>query len=320
MKRLFFLTVLVPFIFFAQIVQNTDLSKNKTYNYTSYSEEQNGVKKGIIKGPFEFYSKIIPNTVRLYWVYISANYNENEVANLLVFNDGQRAVNPKGALRIPTVLDNLIFNNKIPPTIGLFVTPGNLSKHYPENLGMSNPNNRLEEYDVLDDNYSRLLIEELLPEIEKNYHISTNPKKRIIGGSSSGAIAAFTVAWHHPEAFGNVISLIGSYTSIGYLPATNNSKGRLGGDSYPTLIRKNAIKPIRIFLQDGNNDIDNEHGNWFLSNQQMLAAFQWANANADKLNLNTPRYDIKYNWGTDGHSDTHGGVLLPEIITWLWRD
>ena len=320
MKRVFILILLITFNFFAQTVQNTDSTKNKSYTYSSYSKEQNGVEKGTIKGPFEFHSKIIPNTVRLYWVYIPANYDYNSPANLLVFNDGQRAINPKGALRIPTVLDNLIFNKKIPQTIGLFVTPGNLSEHYPEDLGMSNPNNRLEEYDVLDDNYSRLLIEELLPEIEKNYHISTDSRKRIIGGTSSGAIAAFTVTWHHPEAFGNVISLIGSYTSIGYLPATDDDKIRLGGDSYPTLIRKSAIKPIRIFLQDGSNDLDNEHGNWFLSNQQMLAAFQWANTNADKLNINTTRYDIKYNWGTDGHSDTHGGVLLPEIITWLWRD
>ena len=320
MKSLYFLTVLTTFNFFSQTVQNADSSKKNSYTYSSYSKEQNGVEKGTIKGPFEFHSKIIPNTVRLYWVYISANYDKNSPANLIVFNDGQRAINPKGALRIPTVLDNLIFNKKISPTIGLFVTPGNLSEHYPEGLGMSNPNNRLEEYDVLDDQYSRFILEELLPEIGKSYTFSSDPKKRIIGGTSSGAIAAFTVAWHHPEAFGNVISLIGSYTSIGYLPATNLSKGRLGGDSYPTLIRKNAIKPIRIFLQDGSNDIDNEHGNWFLSNQQMLLAFQWANANAEKLNLKTPRYDINYNWGTDGHSDTHGGVLLPEIITWLWRD
>lgn len=320
MKKIYLLTVLTSLHFFAQNVQNTESKKNEDYFYTTYSEVQNEVQKGVLEGPFEFHSTIIPNTVRLYWIYIPVNYNKNEPANLLVFNDGQRAINPKGSLRIPTVLDNLLFYNKIPTTIGLFITPGNVSEHYPKDLGMSNPNNRLEEYDVIDNRYSQLLLDELLPEIQKKYSISSDPKKRIIGGSSSGALAAFTVAWHHPEAFGNVISLIGSYTAIGYLPSNEQNKGRLGGHIYPTLIRKNAIKPLRIFLQDGSNDIDNEHGNWFLSNQQMLAAFQWANTNADELNLNTPRYDINYRWGKDGHSDTHGGVLLPEIICWLWRD
>jgi len=57
-------------------------------------------------------------------------------------------------------------------TIGLFITPGNLSDHYPDNLGTNNPNNRANEYDVLSDTYSRMLIEELIPEISKTYKIT----------------------------------------------------------------------------------------------------------------------------------------------------
>lgn len=207
---------------------------------------------------------------------------------------------------------------EIPVTIGIFVTPGNKSEAYPDNLGMRNPDHRAEEYDALTDRYARFVIDELLPEVGKRYKLSTDPTERAIGGTSSGAIAAFTVAWQRPDAFRNVISMIGSYTSIGYRPATATEPMQPGGDLYPTLIRKGPIKPLRIFLQDGSNDLDNEHGHWFLANQQMLAALNYANSNADKLKAPGPRYEVLHVWGDGAHSDQHGGALLPDILRWLW--
>jgi len=110
-----------------------------------------------------------------------------------------------------------------------------------------------------------------------------------------------------------VISMIGSYTSIGYRPAHGNQPMIPGGDFYPTLIRKSPVKPIRIFLQDGENDLSNltdtkgfkpewtalanEHGNWHLANLQMLSALEFANANADRKKIEGPRYDIKPHLG-----------------------
>ena len=91
-----------------------------------------------------------------------------------------------------------------------------------------------------------------------------------------------------------------------------------GGDLYPTLIRKNPIKPIKIFLQDGSADLDNQHGNWFLANQQMLAALNYANTVADAKKLPGARYEVKHEWGDGAHSDAHGGSLLPEILRWMW--
>ncbi len=185
---------------------------------------------------------------------------------------------------------------------------------------MGNPDHRAEEYDALNDNYTRLLTDELLPEVAKSYAFTSDPKRRVIGGTSSGAIAAFTVAWSKPEAFDNVISIIGSYTSIGYKPATADHPYIPGGDTYPGLIRKSPLRPMRIFLVDGSNDLNNEHGNWFLANQQMLSALEWANANADAKQTPGPRYDINHVWGDGGHADDHGGSLLPDILRWIWRD
>ena len=294
------------------------------YPLTIDSIPQPGVAKGQLIGPLEFKSKIIPgNTVRQYWIYVPVGYDRARPANLLVWQDAQRAVPMDLPLRLNVVLDNLIAKKEIPPTIGIFITPGQRdAEHYPDNLGSRNPNNRANEYDALSDTYARFLTEELLPEVGKRYAFSADPAKRAIGGTSSGAIASFTTAWHKPEAFGNVISFIGSYTSIGYRPATATTPMIPGGDTYPGLIRKNPIRKLRIFLQDGSSDLDNVHGSWFLANQQMLSALNWANANADaSTNPEVkagPRYDVRHEWGDGAHSDAHGGWLLPGILRWMF--
>jgi len=288
------------------------------YPLTADSLVQPGVAHGQLEGPFEFRAAAFPGTVRRYWVYVPNGYDPARPPNLLVFQDGQRATNPEGSLRVPAVLDNLIAQSAIPPTLGVFVTPGNLSEHYPPDLGMSNPDHRAPEYDALNDTYVRMLTEELLPEVARRWRFADAPERRAIGGTSSGAIAAFTAAWHRPDAFGNVISFIGSYTSIGYRPATTAAPMQPGGDLYPTLIRKSPIRPIRVFLQDGSGDLDNEHGNWFLANQQMLAALNWANARADAAGDTGPRYTVRHVWGDGAHSDAHGGMLLPQVLGWIW--
>ncbi|MFO1514352.1 MAG: alpha/beta hydrolase-fold protein [Verrucomicrobiota bacterium] len=279
---------------------------------------QAGVPKGKLEGPLLFKSQIIANTVRRYWIYVPAQYTPDKPANVLVFQDGQRATNPEGALRVPQVLENLIHKGDLPVTIGIFITPGQRGEEYPDDLAMRNPNNRAAEYDSLSDSYARFICEEMLPEVGKKYNLTKDPERRAIGGTSSGAICALTVAWQRPDEFRNVISMIGSYTSIGYRPARDGQPMIPGGDLYPTLIRKNPIKPIKIFLQDGSNDLNNDHGNWFLANQQMLSALEWANANADHQNKPGPRYQVKHEWGDGSHSDNHGGALLPDILRWMW--
>jgi enterochelin esterase family protein len=294
------------------------------YPLTIDSIPQPDVAKGELIGPLEFKSKIIPgNTVRRYWIYVPVGYDRNAPPNLLVWQDAQRALPMHLPLRINVVLDNLIAKKEIAPTLAVFITPGQRdAEHYPDNLGSGNPNNRANEYDALSDTYARFLTEELLPEVSKRYPFTNDPARRAIGGTSSGAIASFTTAWHKPEAFGNVISFIGSYTSIGYRPATATTPFLPGGDTYPGLIRKSPIRKLRIFLQDGSADLNNVHGSWYLANQQMLASLQWANANADASAnpevKNGPRYDVRHEWGDGAHSDVHGGWLLPGILRWMF--
>ncbi len=284
---------------------------------------RDGVPQGRLEGPFEFHSQIIHDTVRRYWVYVPAQYDPATPTNVLVWQDGQRGTNPNGSLRIQNVLTNLIHDGSIPPTIGIFITPGNLtteSPHYPDNLGMSNPNHRWQEYDVLTDDYARMVVEEMLPHVGRSYNLTDVPERRVIGGTSSGAICAFTVAWHNPDEFRNVISYIGSFVSIGARPKSDDPKSEwpAGGQDSPAMIRRSPIKPLKVFFQDGSNDLDNDWGNWFLANQQMVKALQYANAKADKNGDTGPRYVEKHVWTDGKHSDQHGGALLPDVLRWIW--
>ena len=278
------------------------------------------VPKGRLEGPFELHSRVYPGTVRRYWVHVPVGYDPARPPNLLLFQDGQRAIDPAGSLRVPAVLDRLIAQGAIPSTLGVFVTPGHRSARYPDDLGMGNPDHRAEEYDALSDDYARMALAELLPAVARRWRFAADPRRRAIGGTSSGAIAAWTVAWRHPEAFGNVISFIGSYTSIGLKLGPDATPLAYGGDTYPGLIRKAPIRPLRIFMQDGRDDLDNEHGNWFLANQQMLKALEWANAHADAGKRGGPRYDIRHVWTDGTHSDADGGAILPDVLRWIWRD
>jgi len=277
---------------------------------------QEGVPKGELKGPFEFHSKIFEGTVRRYWIFVPAQYDPAEPASVLVFQDGQRATNPEGSIRAPQVLENLMAKGDIPVTIGIFITPGNRSETYPTDLGMKNPNHRAPEYDAMNDRYARFIVEEMLPEVGKTYTLTDDPEQRAIGGTSSGAIAAFSVAWHRPDAFRKVYSTIGSYVSIGFRPEEEPVK--LGGQDYPALIRRSPIRPMRIYLQDGINDLSNRWGNWFLANRQMVSAMEYANRYADENNVDGPRYALKVVWTDGEHNDKHPGAWLPEGLKWLW--
>ncbi len=263
------------------------------YPLTADSKPQAGVPKGTVTQHRWEKSRVYPGTVRDYWVYVPAQYDQSKPACLMVFQDGRGYVNAKGHSRVPTVFDNLIHQKAMPVTIGVFVNPGTIP---PARAGAKSRSNRSFEYDSLGDRYATFLIDEFLPEVTRDFNLVEDAQARGIVGISSGGICAFTAAWERPDYFGKVISYIGSFTNI------------RGGHVYPALIRKTEPKPIRVFLQDGENDLDNLHGHWPLANRQMAAA------------LNFAKYDYRFEMGDGGHSGEHGGSLLPEMLRWLWRD
>jgi enterochelin esterase-like enzyme len=260
------------------------------YKHGPDSEVHDGVPHGKVTKA-SWTSKIFENTVRDYWVYVPAQYNEKEPACVMVFQDGGSYVDEKRDFRVPVVFDNLIHKKEMPVTIGIFLNPGAIKAE-----GQKDRSNRSFEYDTLSDQYARFLEKEILPEVAKSYNLRTDAAGRAIGGISSGGICAFTVAWERPDLFSKVLSHVGSFTNI------------RGGDVYPGKIRKTKKKDIRVFLQDGAGDLDNEHGNWPLANQQMALALKWA------------KYDYQFVNGDGGHNGKHGGAILPDSLRWLWQD
>ncbi|MDQ6678555.1 MAG: alpha/beta hydrolase-fold protein [Acidobacteriota bacterium] len=270
------------------------------------SMPQEGVSKGEIRGPFNLPSKAYPGTSHTYWVYVPAQYDPTVPASLMIFNDGQAFKAADGDARAQNVMDNLIYRREIPVMIGVFINPGrspDQPEPTPRDWGDRNTN-RPTEYNTLDDRYARVIVDELLPVLYKDYNISRDPEQHGIGGASSGAIAAFTVAWQRPDEFRKVLSIVGSFVNL------------RGGNVYPELVRKADKKPIRVFLQDGRNDNRGVRGDgnydqtrdWFFQNVRLMQA------------LTEKGYEVNYAWGMNKHGQKMGGAILPEMMRWLWRD
>lgn len=257
------------------------------------SRPQEGVPRGVVTKHRWASSTAFPGTVRDYWIYVPKQYDAAKPACVMVFQDGGSYVGTNGQFRVPVVFDILIAKKEMPVTIGIFLNPGEVPAAEP---GQKPRSNRSFEYDSLGDLYAKFIIDEILPEVGKSYNLTKDPEGRAIGGISSGGICAWTVAWERPDQFRKVLSHVGSFTNI------------RGGHNCQALIRKADKKPIRVFLQEGANDLDNLHGNWPLANQEMAASLKFKG------------YDYKFEFGTEGHNGKHGGAILPDSLRWLWRD
>ena len=284
--------IILPLLLF----QTAIIAQVPVINYPidSASVEHKDIPKGeIIKLVFN-QSKIFPGTTRDYWIYVPAQYKPDQPACVYVNQDGIQ-------WKAPTVFDNLIAAKEMPITIGVFVTPGRV--HASDTAHSQDRFNRSFEFDALGDAYARFLLEEILPEVEKQktsdgriIRLSKNGNDRAIGGSSTGAIASFTAAWEKPNAFSRVFSSIGTYV------------GLRGGERYPTLIRKTEPKPIKIFMQDGSDDLNIYAGDWWKANEAMERALSFSG------------YEVKHVWGEDGHNGRHGTSIFPDAMRWLWKD
>ncbi len=241
-------------------------------------------------------SRIYPGTARTITVYVPAAYQGDKPACVYVGLDGL-------GFNAPTVFDNLIAQHVMPITIGIGVSPGVVASASPP----ENPRfDRSFEFDSLNDRLARFLLQEVIPEVEQHHApdgraiiVSTDPNDRAIGGGSTGAIAAFTVAWERPDAFRRVFSAIGTYV------------GMRGGEQYYVLVRKTEPKPLRIFMQDGVHDEwpgGPEMGDWWMSNQTMNRALEFAG------------YDVRHTWGAGTHNGSQAASVFPDAMRWLWRD
>jgi len=260
---------------------------------TEDSKPHDNVPKGeLIK--FEFaQSKVFPGTTREVTIYVPKQYDGTKPACVYVNQDGVQ-------WNAPVVFDNLIARDELPVLIGVFVRPG-VVKALDGNTALDRFN-RSYEYDGLGDGYARFILEEVLPAVEqkttadgRKIVLSKSGNDRAIGGSSSGAIAAFIAAWERPDAFSRVFNVVCTMV------------GLRGANEYPTLIRKYEPKPIRVFQQDGKNDNNIYGGDWWMANQDLDRSLTFAG------------YEHDHVWGEGGHNGKHGTQLFPDAMRFLWK-
>ena len=272
---------------------------NAWYN-SAYAPAKNllpqaGVPNGVM---FTFqmkHSKIFPGTVRTIQVYIPAEYKAQKPACVFVHLDtfGKWSF---------TTFNNLIYKKQIPITIGIGL-PGGLTPSVP-----TNNNGRFErsyEFDALNDNLGRFLIQEVLPAVARHRTpsglpilLSNNPNDRCLWGGSSGGTCAFTVAFDNPDYFRRVIIYNGTFV------------GFRGADGYPTLVRKSAPEPLRIFMGDGCNDEywpGAEMGNWWLNTRAMESALVFSGCH------------VRHVWGYTSHQGSMAVMSYPEALRWVWQ-
>lgn len=263
----------------------------KTYNLEVYNpnpvaDTPPGGRKGELREMGEWKSTIFPNTTRKWYVYLPPNLDPTKEYPVLIGTDAQwdRQWQANG-------IENCAREGLIPPTVGIFIEPG---QDKPGNYAF-----RSHEYDRLSPDYPNFLLTEIFPEVEKIVKLSHDPAKRACIGVSSGGICGFTCCWQHPEAFGTMISAVGSFDDIAHGDSLVE-----GGHNYPFIIRLSDKKPIRAFLQDGTHDLDNQFGNWFLGNSQMAAALKFKG------------YDVQWHPGEGFHSSDHLRSIFDKALVW----
>jgi enterochelin esterase-like enzyme len=261
----------------------------ETYAVLPDHVPQPGVAKGKVLPQKRWKSRVFADTERDWWIYVPAQYRGKPIG-VMVFQDGQSQF----LKAVPPVFDNLIHKGEMPVMAAVFINPG---------VFADGRRNRGVEYESLSPDYARFLLEEILPEVEKTVKLRSDPESRAIGGMSSGGLCAFTVAWQRPDQFRRVLSWAGSFTNVGA-----GSIKTEGGHNYPALIRRTPKKPIRVFLQDGEQDLEEPAGSWSLANKTMERA------------LTAATWDFRMVWGKGFHNNKHGIALLPESLRWLFRD
>lgn len=273
-----------------------------------------GVPQGKLSEKTVFTSKLYDGMQSNYWVYTPAQYDPKISAALMVCQQYIRR--DSASVRLLEVIDNLTYRKKLPPIVWVFTSPGDAtmtsgSPTYEDVKKLATANRqtaltnavRTVEYETLSDRYALFLRDELLAEVQSKYNIRKDGYSRAISGLSSGALGAFTAAWEQPDQFSRVLTWVAPFTSVRWQPGVRD-----GGNIYPFKIRKEPKKNLRLWIQDGADDVENVHGSVPLQNIQF--------ANSLKLR----DYDFHFSFGVGGHSPMQGSSELPESLAWLWRD
>jgi enterochelin esterase family protein len=232
-------------------------------------------------------------------VYVPKQYVPGTIAPFIVGADGPDPV-------LFTTLDNLIAQKRVPVMIAISISNGS---------GDAQGSQRGLEYDTMSGLYAEFVETEVLPLVEKQYHVklTKDPEGRATMGGSSGGSAALSMAWYHPELYHRVLTYSGTYVNQQWPPRAETPHG--AWEYHEHLIPNSPVKPIRIWMEVGDRDLfnpnvmrDNMH-DWVVANENMAKV------------LAAKGYHYQFVFARNaGHTD--GSVkrqTLPEALEYLWR-
>jgi enterochelin esterase-like enzyme len=179
-------------------------------------------RAGVVRGTVELHrlaSERLGNERRVF-TYTPPGYDAARTYPLVVCFDGWGYVQ-NAYVPLPTVLDNLIADGRIPPVVAVL----------PDSL---NQETRMREL-FLHEPFVEFLAEELLPWARERLSFANDPARTVVAGSSAGGLTASFAALRRPDLFGLVLSQSGAY-SRGTLPHEYATRDPL---------------PIRFYLDAG---------------------------------------------------------------------
>ena len=232
-------------------------------------------------------------------VYVPAQYVPGTAAPFIVGADGPDPL-------LFTALDNLIAQKRVPPIIAISIGNGS---------GDAQGSQRGLEYDTMSGRYAEFVETEVLPLVEKQFNVrlTKDPEGRATMGCSSGAAAAMSMAWYHPERYRRVLSYSGTFVNQQWPPSADTPHG--AWEYHERLIPNSPARPIRIWMQVGDRDLlnpnvmrDNMH-DWVLANENMARV------------LAAKKYHYQFVFSRNaGHCDRPTKLqTLPAALEWLWK-
>jgi enterochelin esterase-like enzyme len=229
-------------------------------------------------------------------VYVPKQYKEGTVAPFIVGADG-----PDRGLF--AALDNLIAEHKVPVMIAISIGNGS---------GDAQGSERGHEYDTMSGLYAEFVEKEVLPLVEKQYHVklTKDPQGRATMGGSSGGSAAMAMAWYHPELYHRVLTYSGTYVNQQWPYDEATPHG--AWEFHEHLIPNSPAKPIRIWMEVGDRDnliARDDYHDWVLANERMAKVL------AEK------GYHYQFVFARNaGHTDRAvKAQTLPEALEYVWQ-
>lgn len=287
-------TIAPPYAKAPELTPRDGTPKGTVYHFTMDSADSK-IYPGIAKtAP----GQVVPYHRRV-TVYVPSQYVPGTPAPFLVSQDSM------GAGILPTILDNMIADHRLPPLVAVMLDSGG---------GDAQGSERGLEYDTVSGRYAEFIETEVLPRISRDYHVrfTQDPNGRMTMGGSSGGAAALSMAWFHPDLYHRVLTYSGTY--VNQQSPLNPASPHGAWEYHEHLIPQSRRKPLRIWMEVGENDLrskDDESTlhNWVMANQRMAAV------------LKAKRYPYQYVFAQQaGHVDDRVvDETLPGALAWVWK-